>query len=32
MGYNDAADAAFADAKRILDQAEEQERQREREI
>ena len=32
MGYNDAADVAFADAKRILDQAEEEERQREREL
>ena len=32
MGDSDAADAAFADAKRILDKAEEDERQREREI
>jgi tetratricopeptide (TPR) repeat protein len=32
MGYNDAADAAFAEGKRILDEAGHDERQREREL
>ena len=32
MGYNDAADAVFADAKRILDKAEDEEDARERRI
>jgi len=32
MGYAKEADTAFADAKRILDKAEEDDRQREREL
>ena len=32
MGYNDAADAAFADGKRILDKAGDEDRDREREL